>query len=49
MRRSLVNVPPEKWDEFMSEIARRQRMNNPDEMYAAIGYGGLQILSLIHI
>ena len=43
MRRSLVNVPPEKWDEFMSEIARRQRMNNPDEMYAAIGYGGLQI------
>ena len=43
MRRSLVNVPPEKWDEFMGEIARRQRMNNPDEMYAAIGYGGLQI------
>ena len=43
MRRSLVNVPPEKWDEFMGEIARRQRMNNPDEMYAAIGYGSLQI------
>ena len=43
MRRALVNIPPEKWDEFMGEIARRQRMNNPDEMYAAIGYGGLQI------
>ncbi len=31
----------------MTEIARRQRMNTVDEMYAAIGYGGLQLSRLM--
>ena len=47
MRRNLINVPDDKWDEFMAEIARRQRLNSADEMYAALGYGGLQISRLM--
>ena len=47
MRRALINVPVEKWDEFMAEIARRQRLNSAEELYAAIGYGGLQISRLM--
>ena len=47
MRRNLITVPDDKWDEFMAEIARRQRLNSADEMYAALGYGGLQISRLM--
>ena len=31
----------------MEDIARRQRMNSAEEMYAAIGYGGLQVSRLM--
>ena len=48
LRRNLINISDNKWDDFMAEIARRQRLNSADELYAALGYGGLQ-LSLIHI
>nr|WP_317407055.1 bifunctional (p)ppGpp synthetase/guanosine-3',5'-bis(diphosphate) 3'-pyrophosphohydrolase [Fournierella massiliensis] len=47
MRRNLITVPDDKWDDFMAEIARRQRLNSADEMYAALGYGGLQISRLM--
>ena len=47
MRRNLITVPYDKWDDFMAEIARRQRLNSADEMYAALGYGGLQISRLM--
>ncbi len=43
MRRELINVPDDQWDGFMGEIARRLRQNTADEMYAAIGYGGLTV------
>ncbi len=43
MRRNFINLPPEKLEGFVTELARRNRMNTPDEMYAAIGYGGLQM------
>ncbi len=43
MRRSQITIPEDHYDEFMENIARRQRMNNAEDMYAAIGYGGLQI------
>ena len=43
MRRNFINLPPEKLESFVNEMARRNRMNTPDEMYAAIGYGGLQM------
>lgn len=43
IRRNLMNIPDDQWDEFMTEMARRQRLNSAEEMYAAIGYGGLLI------
>ena len=49
MRRNLMTLTDEQHDVFMEALARRNRCNSVEEMYAAIGYGGLQILSLIHI
>ena len=43
MRRNLMNIPPEQYDEFMDNLARRNRCNSVDELYAALGYGGLQM------
>ncbi len=43
LRRNMVSIPHEHYDEFMENIAKRQRMNSAEEMYAAIGYGGLQV------
>ncbi len=47
MRRNLISVPDGEYDNFIMEIARRQHMNTPDEMYAAIGYGGVQRSRLV--
>ncbi|WP_395150700.1 RelA/SpoT family protein [uncultured Allofournierella sp.] len=47
LRRNLITIPDDKWDDFMAEIARRQRLNSTEEMYAALGYGGLQISRLM--
>ena len=47
MRRNLINIAPTQWDDFMSELARRQRLNSAEEMYAAIGYGGLLVSRLV--
>ncbi len=43
MRRNLINIPDDQWDSFMAEVARRQRLNSAEEMYAALGYGGLLV------
>ncbi len=47
LRRNLINVPDDKYEDFLAEIARRQRLNTVEEMYAAIGYGGLQLSRLM--
>ncbi len=47
MRRNQLSVPAAQYDEFMQTIASRQRMNTAEEMYAAIGYGGLQTARLL--
>ena len=47
MRRNLITLPEDKYDSFMEEIAHRQRMNNAEEMYAALGYGGLAMSRLL--
>ena len=47
MRRSLISVPADKYDKFIEEMARRQRLNNAEELYAAIGYGGIQLARLM--
>ena len=43
MRRNLINIPDDQIEDFMAEIARRQRVNSVEELYAALGYGGLQV------
>ncbi len=47
MRRNLISVPAEEYDKFVETIAHRQRKNTVEEMYAAIGYGGLLISRLM--
>ena len=47
LRRSLISIPENKYDEFMAEMARRQRLNSAEELYAAIGYGGIQLSRLM--
>lgn len=47
MRRNLINVPDAELEEFMNEIARRQHMNSAEELYAAIGYGGVQLSKVV--
>ena len=47
LRRNLVTIPAEKYDAFMADLARRQRLNTPEELYAAIGYGGIQLSRLM--
>lgn len=47
LRRNLINLSDEKMAEMLAEVARRQRMNNVDEMCAAIGYGGLLLSKIM--
>ena len=47
LRRNLISIPEGEYNNFMLEVARKQRMNTVEEMYAAIGYGGLQMSRLI--
>ncbi len=43
LRRNQIFLTDDEWDPFMAEIARRLRQNTADELYAAIGYGGLTV------
>ena len=47
LRRNMMTIPPEHYDEFMANLARRNRCNTVEEMYAAIGYGGLQLSRML--
>ena len=47
LRRNLMAIPPEQYDEFMSNLARRNHCHSVDEMYAPIGYGGLQLARIL--
>ncbi|MEE1280373.1 MAG: bifunctional (p)ppGpp synthetase/guanosine-3',5'-bis(diphosphate) 3'-pyrophosphohydrolase [Oscillospiraceae bacterium] len=42
-RRNLINIAPEKRDEFLLNVAKRHHYDNLDDFYAAIGYGGILI------
>jgi len=42
LRRAMISLSPRDYDPFVEEIAKRQRFNSADDMYAALGYGGLQ-------
>lgn len=47
LRRNLINLQDDKYDEFMTDLARRQRLNSAEELYASIGYGGTQLSRLM--
>ncbi len=47
LRRNLISIPQDQYDEFMENVAHRQRLNTTEEMYAALGYGGLQLSRLM--
>lgn len=47
IRRNQIFVHDSEWDGFINEVARRMRKNTPDELYAAIGYGGLSMANCL--
>lgn len=47
LRRHLISLPPSEYDGFVEEIARRQKLNSVEEMFASIGYGGIQMSRIL--
>ena len=47
MRRNLMTVPADQYDDFLAALAKRNHCNTVEEMYAAIGYGGLQMARIL--
>ena len=47
MRRNLINLADDEYDAFVEDLAKRQRFNTKEELYAALGYGGLQLSKVI--
>jgi GTP pyrophosphokinase len=43
LRRNFISVPPRDYDGFVTELAKRQKLNSADELFASLGYGGLQL------
>ena len=41
LRREMIFIPDDQLDEFVGSCSRRLRQNNAEEIYAAIGYGGM--------
>lgn len=46
-RRNLIRLTDEQEEEFLEEIAKHQRCNSVEDLYAAIGYGGLQLSNIM--
>ena len=47
MRRNLINLTDEEYDPFVEDLAKRQKFNTKEELFAALGYGGLQLSKVI--
>ena len=43
LRREMIFIPDDELDEFIGSCCRRLRQNNAEELYAAIGYGGITV------
>ncbi|BCI60185.1 RelA/SpoT family protein [Solibaculum mannosilyticum] len=41
--RNGIHLPDDKMKEFLEDLAKRQHCNNIEELYAAIGYGGVML------
>ncbi len=47
LRRNGIEFTTEEYDNLIEELAKKHRLANADEFYAAIGYGGLSISKVI--
>ena len=47
LRREMILIPDDQLDEFINNCCRRLRQNNAEELYAAIGYGGMTIANCL--
>ena len=47
LRREMIFIPDDQLDEFIGSCCRRLRQNNAEELYAAIGYGGITIANCL--
>ena len=47
LRREMIMVPDDQLDAFINSCCRRLRQNNAEELYAAIGYGGITIANCL--
>ena len=47
LRREMILVPDDQLDDFINSCCRRLRQNNAEELYAAIGYGGMTIANCL--
>ena len=47
LRREMIIIPDDQLDDFINSCCRRLRQNNAEELYAAIGYGGMTIANCL--
>ena len=43
----MIIIPDDQLDAFIDGCSRRMRQNNAEELYAAIGYGGMTIANCL--
>lgn len=46
-KRNYIRLDEEDYSKFIKKLAERQKMNNIDDFYAALGYGGLSIIRMM--
>lgn len=46
-RRNYIRLTEEEYDKFIRNLAVRQRFDNLDDFYAAIGFGGISVIRLM--
>ncbi len=47
LRRNSIILPEKEMREFLEEVAKKQKCANTEELYAAIGYGGITLEKLV--
>ena len=47
LRREMIIIPDDQLDDFIDSCSRRMRQNSAEELYAAIGYGGMTIANCL--
>ena len=47
LRRNSIDIPEEEYDLYLEELAKKCKLANVEEFYAAIGYGGILLSKII--